>query len=353
MTRLLTAGLTAAAALGLAHGCALQPQVDISTAAAAVDRLLLTDQQERRIAHSLGCTIVGRAGTGHYGSVLLATTGGRARTQCGRAYRTSSRHVAIKLSPHPAPTLAVEAAVLRDLAGQPGFPVLRSLVEDVGGSGVNALTMEGLGPSLHDVWETATQSTFFAGPTVLSYGADLLRCLRRLHAAGFVHNDVKPNNVLFDAGREAAPGAALPPPLHLIDFGLATSVTGTLGGARGTPLFASCAAHEKRPTRPVHDVESLVYCLAYLASGALPWERKPLARAAFMKRRMLAGADGCSTLMDACEAQRLTEDVHATETVEALQALWTEVVAGQETGAVDYDACLAALEGGGAAGSDR
>ena len=94
----------------------------------------------------------------------------------------------------------------------------------------------------------------------------------------------------------------------------------------------------------VHDVESLVYCLAYLAAGTLPWERKPARRAAFIKRKMLS--DGCSTLLDSCASERLTEDVHARETADALQFLWQEVVAAQEPGTeLDYEACLAHLSG--------
>lgn len=191
----------------------------------------------------------------------------------------------------------------------------------------------------HDTWEGDTAGTHLAGPTVLRLGRGILRCLRTLHAAGYVHNDVKPANVLFGAARGAGADT-----VHLIDFGLATGVGNTQGlGARGTPLFASAAAHAGAPTRPVHDVEALVYCLAYLAAGSLPWERKPPRRAAFLKRRMLT--DGCSTLVDSCAAESLTDDVHAAETADALQALWQQVVAAYDEppSALDYDACLACL----------
>lgn len=296
---------------------------NIEAAAQTALHLLLTEEQEHLAVSSLGCEVVGRAGEGHYGSVLLASSSGG--------------DVAIKIAPHPSETLAVEATVLRAMSGQPGFPELHSLVDAAGGSKLDALVMERLGPSLHDVWEKTTSSTALPGARVLHLGRSMLESLRHLHAAGFVHNDIKPNNVLL--GRPG-PCAELP---HLIDFGLATSADGSLGGQRGTPLFASIAAHAGEPTRPVHDVESLVYCLAYLASGRLPWERKPASRAAFMKRRMLT--DGCSTLMDSCEVDRLTEDVHAAETAEALQLVWSEVVAAHEAqaAAVDYDACLRAF----------
>lgn len=306
------------------------PPVQVAAAATSVQQLLAADQSA--ISAALDCTVLGQAGSGHYGSVLLAVS------------HETGMNVAIKLSPHPSHTLGVEGAVLRALCGQPGFPEVHSFAERVGGSQLDALVMERLGPSLHDAWEASTASTFLPGPMVLRIGHGMLCCLRTLHAAGFVHNDVKPDNVLYGASGGPAEGV-----VHLIDFGLATGVDNAIGlGERGTPLFASAAAHDGLPTRPVHDVESLVYCLAYLAAGSLPWERKPARRAAFLKRKMLT--DGCSTLVDSCASERLTEDVHAAETVEALQLVWQEVVAAQpENGApLDYEACLRALGGGSA-----
>lgn len=300
--------------------------MDVADAAGDLQRLLAVEAGH--IAGTLGCTVVGRAGSGHYGSVLLAT----------RA--SDGADVAVKLAPHPSETLAVEAAVLTRLRGVPGFPELHAHAPAASGRAFDALVMERLGPSLHDTWERETAATQLAGPRVLHLGRGLVRCLRTLHSHGFVHNDVKPANVLL-----GAPGGARADTVHLIDFGLATGVSNAVGlGERGTPNFASAAAHDGLPTRPVHDVEALVYTLAFLAAGTLPWERKPPKRAAFLKRKMLA--DGCSTLVDSCAADVwLTDDVHAAETVEALQALWHEVVSAYDAppSALDYDACLAAL----------
>lgn len=305
------------------------PLVDVTHASTSIVDLLGPD--EKRVVRSLGYEVCGSAGSGHYGCVLLAQ-------------QASGAGAAIKLAPHPSETLVVEATILGAMQGVPGFPEFFSFEQAADGTGLDAIAMELLGPSLHDVWEKETASTYLPGPTVLRLGRGILRCLRALHAAGYIHNDVKPNNVLLGAAGSGKEGE-----VHLIDLGLATRVDGpSLGGGRGTPLFASVAAHTGAPMRPVHDVEAMIYCLAYLASGSLPWERKPPRRGESMKRRMLT--DGCtiSTLLESCAADRLTEDVHAAETVEALQAVWAEVVAGHDTssGSVDYDACDAALRSG-------
>ena len=39
----------------------------------------------------------------------------------------------------------------------------------------------------------------------------------------------------------------------------------------GSQLYASIAAHEGRQTSASSDIEAVVYLLAFLASGSLPW----------------------------------------------------------------------------------
>ena len=54
-------------------------------------------------------------------------------------------------------------------------------------------------------------------------------------------------------------------------------------------------------------------------------------------------------LTDSCAAERLTEEVHSSEVAEALQSLWEHVVEchNDPAAAVDYEACIASLGGGG------
>ena len=135
---------------------------------------------------------------------------------------------------------------------------------------------------------------------VLGYPVRLCRHyspLHQLHLAGYVHNDVKPGNLLLGRGATASA-------LHLIDFGLATLAADMCPDSawrrdmlKGTPSFASLAAHySRRPMRPVDDIESLVYTLAYLAVGGLPWEGLPEAEVAQLKKRAMT--EGCHVFTD-------------------------------------------------------
>jgi serine/threonine protein kinase len=240
-----------------------------------------------------------------------------------------------------------EAAVLTVMRGATGFPKLLHYGQPCERNPGGVLVMELLGPSLDDLCRQARPYTYLSGPTVLRVGKMALARLHRLHLAGFVHNDVKPANLLLGARstRQAAT-------LHLIDFGLTTLATDmTLERHEsliGTPSFASLAGHHhRRPMRPVDDLESLMYTLAYLAAGSLPWQGLPDSQVASMKHRVLV--EGPWILSDGYLKWT------SPKVVAALHALWAEVMRcrgdGREEGrvpveSINYDACLAIMRGG-------
>jgi serine/threonine protein kinase len=91
----------------------------------------------------------------------------------------------------------------------------------------------------------------------------VLRALRSIHQAGFVHRDVKPSNLVW-----------CDPPYNgarivLIDFGVAEQVGSTVGFA-GTRLFASVPALQNEPPAPSDDLESLLYTTWKILGGSSP-----------------------------------------------------------------------------------
>lgn len=257
--------------------------------------------------------------------------------------------------------IAREAVVLSALCGVPGFP--RMLAKDTADVNGGFLVVELLGSSLDDIWQSKSRRPL-SGQTLLRVGRGVLRLLRRLHLAGFVHNDVKPANILLGAGSSTLQ----PTRLHLIDFGSCTrtqrhdvasnsaaeeqaseeeeSLPPLADGPIGTAMFASITADEGGRTGPADDLESLVYALTYLAAGRLPWQSKSDAETVAMKRELLVSGDVAA---DLCHI----DDIHCTTAVSALRALSAELRRYYEEGPsasapVDYAACLAALGGGGA-----
>lgn len=257
--------------------------------------------------------------------------------------------------------IAREAEVLSALSGVPGFPTL--LHHEVAGPDTpgGALVMNLLGPDLDDLLHGPKQSDGRGAPkvvaasTLLRVGATLLRLLRSLHRAGFVHNDVKPSNILLDAGATTLEPRSR---LYLVDFGSCTRAPGCIGavgergavggysqphGPLGSILFASVAADEcdahSCATRPADDIESLVYTLTYLAAGSLPWHGQPAALTTSIKRGLLTSRG--STVA------ALTDSVDCPTCTQALQALYAEVrrchqsCSGAE---IDYEACLAVFD---------
>ena len=98
-------------------------------------------------------------------------------------------------------------------------------------------------------------------------------------------------------------------------------------------------------------LQALVYTLAFLAVGSLPWTDQSYSCAVRMKQQMLT--DGSGVLTDACPISDLMRDGHCPDVADALRMLWAEVVRGQGRGhghgrdaRIDYEACLATLGGG-------
>lgn len=107
---------------------------------------------------------------------------------------------------------------------------------------------------------------------VLRVAINVQNRLQYMHERGFIHRDLKPDNIMVDEKRQRR--------VTLIDFGLTKEYHRSDGshipfrknkGATGTPLFMSFNAHLRSELGRRDDLESLVYVIVYLATGVLPW----------------------------------------------------------------------------------
>ncbi|HZG06446.1 MAG TPA: serine/threonine-protein kinase [Streptomyces sp.] len=103
--------------------------------------------------------------------------------------------------------------------------------------------------------------------------ADVADALAAAHAAGIVHRDVKPENVLLDVNAPAGPGGA--PPALLTDFGVAKLIDAPSrgNGSRvvGTPDYVAPEIVEGLPPRASVDVYALATVLYELLAGFTPF----------------------------------------------------------------------------------
>jgi serine/threonine protein kinase len=138
------------------------------------------------------------------------------------------------------------------------------------------LVMDMLGPSLWDVWNTSNH--MLSEEMVACIAVESISILEQLHIRGFVHGDVKPENLLL-----GQPGTPHEKKLYLVDLGLASKWRDASSGRhveydqkpdifRGTVRYASVHAHLGRTGSRRDDLESLAYTLIFLLKGKLPWQ---------------------------------------------------------------------------------
>ncbi len=200
--------------------------------------------------------LLGRLGAGGMGRVFLGMSA------VGRPVAVKVVHAELAADPEFRARFGSEVAAARKVSG-----LFTALVVD---ADVDApvpwlATAYVAGPSLSEAVKSCGPLT---AESLLALAAGLAKSLTAIHAAGVVHGDLKPANVLL----------ALDGP-RVIDFGISQAAEATpLGRAGlvvGTPSYMAPEQATGNEVGPPSDVFSLGAVLAFAATGRKPFGNGP------------------------------------------------------------------------------
>ena len=140
----------------------------------------------------------------------------------------------------------------------------------------NCLVMDLLGESVQQLFERSKRNLSLKHICII--GIKALDRLKYMHSKGFVHRDMKPQNLVLGRMDKTPPD----PELYLIDFGLSKRFWDPQTqehvkyrndkSLTGTPRYASVHTMDGCEQARRDDLESLMYVLIYLHCGKLPWQ---------------------------------------------------------------------------------
>ena len=214
--------------------------------------------------------LLGRLGAGGMGRVFLGVSA------AGRPVAVKVVHAELAADPEFRTRFSTEVAAARKVSG-----LFTALVVD---ADVDApvpwlATSYVAGPSLSEAVRNSGPLTAWS---LLALAAGLAKSLTAIHAAGVVHGDLKPSNVLL------APDGP-----RVIDFGISQAAEAAplarAGLVVGTPSFMAPEQAAGEEVGPRSDVFSLGAVLAFAATGRKPFGAGP--PAAVLERVVRVAAD--------------------------------------------------------------
>ena len=214
--------------------------------------------------------LLGRLGAGGMGRVFLGVS------VAGRPVAVKVVHAELAADPEFRSRFSTEVAAARKVSG-----LFTALVvdDDVDAPVPWLATSYVAGPSLSEAVRNSGPLTAWS---LLALAAGLAKSLTAIHAAGVVHGDLKPSNVLL------APDGP-----RVIDFGISQAAEAAplarAGLVVGTPSFMAPEQAAGEEVGPRSDVFSLGAVLAFAATGRKPFGAGP--PAAVLERVVRVAAD--------------------------------------------------------------
>ena len=169
-----------------------------------------------------------------------------------------------------------EKYILNKIKGLGNFPPLYDIMYDDD----NIYLIEGhMGFDIESLFEICGKK--FDIYTVMKIGIDIVNNLKILHESGYVHRDLKPDNLSF--GPLCPENYKYKNTAGILDFGAAKFLYKKTGEINynsnivkrcGNRCFSSTNSLLDKDTLPYDDIESLFYILIYFFQGTLPWKVK-------------------------------------------------------------------------------
>jgi predicted ATPase len=219
-----------------------------------------------RLSGTLGpCRLVKRLGSGGHGTAFLAEmVADRPYAPAGSRVVVKVLHPELAADPRAQERFQREAATGLAISHPSVVRTHEASVETVGGAPCWFLVLEHVeGRSLREI---VTELAPLAEPLLRDIALQLARALEAVHAAGILHRDVKPANVMLTRDHQ----------LKLLDLSVARIVdqTGSLTGSQafiGSALHAAPEQFEGSPLGPATDLYALGATLYEAATGVQPF----------------------------------------------------------------------------------
>ena len=170
-------------------------------------------------------------------------------------------------------SFAKESFILHRINNKGNFPKLYNTYTD---DKYYYLVENLMGPDLKKLHELCDLK--FDYFTVINIAIDLIKNIQILHNSGFIHRDLKPDNIVF--GNLCYENNEKRKEIGIIDFSNAKiniKSNGSLNysnkkvGCMGNKYYSSTTALEEKDVTKKDDLISIIYIIIYLYVGKLPW----------------------------------------------------------------------------------